>query len=292
LHHVMVNRFLEVLALESVSTSKKKIQGFLSEQFLVPNLKTNSAELELDAARYILEDAAPLFEQLDQEERTKYRALTAWLQKVAAPLEQPPIYKHLNIPASEAPSLVDQLDELMEMPEFFLITIKLDIASLVDKVEELSRSPLHLSPEIEKERFQDLISEAATEIFQPELISGLRAYLETLAYYLFRLGRQKEAEITLALAMGLNDNDADSPLAVATRKNLVIMSLDLQMELRQEDQGSDIDLLDDDEEEEIIEKRTESGLILPFSLSEELDEPDVPDSRTESGLILPHSTKE
>ncbi|MBF0527158.1 MAG: hypothetical protein HQK56_18915, partial [Deltaproteobacteria bacterium] len=93
LHHVMINRFFNFLSMQSVYTSKKKIQVFLSEQFRIQSPETNSAELELDAARYILEDAAPLVEQLDKEERTKYRALTAWLRKVAAPLERPPIYK-------------------------------------------------------------------------------------------------------------------------------------------------------------------------------------------------------
>ncbi|MBF0477310.1 MAG: hypothetical protein HQK59_16115, partial [Deltaproteobacteria bacterium] len=258
LHHVMINRFFEFLSLESVVTSKKKIQVFLSEQFRIQSPETNSAELDLDAARYILEDAAPLVEQLDKEERTKYRALITWLRKVAAPLERPPIYKHLEIPASEALSLVETLDELIETPEFFLVAAGLKIAPLADKIEELDRIPLHLPPEIEKERFENLLSEAAQEIFTPELTSVLRAYFETLAYYLFRLGRPKEAACALALAMGLDDRDKDSPLAVATRKNLAAVSLNLQLEMRQEDRGSDLGLLDDDEDEEdeITETRT------------------------------------
>ncbi|MBF0527160.1 MAG: hypothetical protein HQK56_18925 [Deltaproteobacteria bacterium] len=294
LHHVMINRFFNFLSMQSVYTSKKKIQVFLSEQFRIQSPETNSAELELDAALYILEDAAPLVEQLDKEERSKYRSLTAWLRKAATPLERPPIYKHLEIPASDALSLVETLDELIETPEFFLVAAGLKTAPLADKVEELSHSPLHLSPEIEKERLEDLVAEDTADIFNPGLISVLRAYLETLAYYLFRLGRRKEAARVLALAMGLDESDNDSPLAVATRRNLVTASLNLQLEMRQEDRGSDLDLLDDDEDEEdeITETRTESGLILPFAPSEEPDELDDPDNRTESGLILPYSTRE
>jgi hypothetical protein len=70
-------------------------------------------------------------------------------------------------------------------------------------LKEASESPLVLSPFQKEARFIDIYRQAVSELFDPGRKSLYRRRLEEMAYFLWKTGKESDAQMTLTAALAM-----------------------------------------------------------------------------------------
>jgi hypothetical protein len=70
-------------------------------------------------------------------------------------------------------------------------------------LKEASESPLVLPPYQKEGRFIDIYRQAVSELFDPGRKSLYRRRLEEMAYFLWKTGKESDAQLCLAAALGM-----------------------------------------------------------------------------------------
>jgi hypothetical protein len=144
-------------------------------------------------------------------------------------------------------------DRLLEEQPF--LSWRLDdevVVPVVKKIKNVSESRLVISQSAQTERMEQIVREAAAELFTPELRLRYRRLLEEAALLLYLVERQQEAKRALAAAL-----DLENELGLLTENNFVLGLIKLSI-------ASKVDLETEGAEAQAPgEERTESGLIIP-----------------------------
>jgi hypothetical protein len=123
----------------------------------------------------------------------------AALPEPAAPPE-PPIYDHIARDAVD-PSLTAVSPDLLKEPELqSWLPSRASLEPYVREIMEVRESPLVLSQPQQEDRLSGIVDRAARELYPSDVWAPR---LETMAFYLWATGRDRQARVALAAAHAL-----------------------------------------------------------------------------------------
>jgi len=104
------------------------------------------------------------------------------------------------------------------------------LEKLAEKIQELAKSPLVVSPAARRERAQSLLGEAQAEVFAEPAGAHMAERFAESAYVFWKMGNEADARACLAAAKAFREQGpADNPVALALIETLlapVLASLD------------------------------------------------------------------
>jgi hypothetical protein len=119
--------------------------------------------------------------------------------------------------AADAQALVRRAEELVRSHELGpWPTAGPGLEKLAERIGELAKSPLVISPAARREQAQSLLAEAQAEIFAEPVGAYTAQRLEESAYVLWKTGREEDARACLAAAQAFRAGPAqENPIARA-----------------------------------------------------------------------------
>jgi hypothetical protein len=118
---------------------------------------------------------------------------------------KPLIYQFLNEEDWRGRSdLLDRSPSLFQLPYFQDWFLEEEEGKkYLGLLKEASESPLVLSPFQKEARFIDIYRQAVSELFDPGRKSLYRRRLEEMAYFLWKTGKESDAQMTLTAALAM-----------------------------------------------------------------------------------------
>ncbi|MFP3869522.1 MAG: hypothetical protein ACLFVT_01400 [Syntrophobacteria bacterium] len=235
-----------------MQTSRKGVKSLLAE--ITGGDPERLAAVPVQHARFLLEEAAALHRQqkrtLPPDYDPTHRNLCSWAD---APCRAH-IYELLDAEEIGADSLLLHASEsLLEVEPFSSWRLQQEaVGPFAEKVRDLRESRLVISETTQLELLDQVIREAAVEIFTPELRQRYRRLLEESALHLFLENRLPEAKRALAAAIDLTHEMG------RLSENSFILGL-----VRQSIGAEVIQDSEKSEHRRGEERSTESGLIIP-----------------------------
>ncbi len=201
----MMNDRKGIIDCHVYETNKKNYQeitDLISEQY-------SAVEIDADYCSHLIEKAAKLNAQSDTSLPEDYLQAQQVIGEVEKAFDKPLIYDHFN----ETEIYPNQLlltssAKLLEHERFasWIIPSE-DMEPYNFKLQEAQKSRIVLSETSQKERIEDIVNQAADELFQAELKSIFRRRLEENAYILYKLGNQDDAKLALVAGLALDDEN-------------------------------------------------------------------------------------
>jgi hypothetical protein len=237
---------------EAIQTTRKGVRALLEQ--ITGGMPGRLIEIPLEHLRFLYEEVADIYEKQDRELPPGYETMHKHLSSWAKPGLQPHVYDLLDrAEIAGDPLLLRGSNSLLEVQPF--VSWRLDeetVRPIVEKIKDISQSRIVISQISQVERIEQIVREAAVELFTPELRQHYRRQLEEAALLLYLVDRRQEAKRALAAAIDLVDE-----VGLLTENTfvsgLVKRSIASKVDLEQE--GA--------EAQATREKRTESGLIIP-----------------------------
>jgi hypothetical protein len=237
--------------LQAMQTSRKGLRAVLTE--ITDGAPERLVEIPVSHLRFLLEEAAELHSLQQQDLPAEYdpihKQLCTWVEAPAGPY----VYEVLD--AEEIrndPVLLRASESLLECQPFNSWRLPDDVVSpAAARVRDLGHTRLVLSESTQLERMEQLILEAAMELFTPELRRRYSRLLEEAALLLCLEDRLPEARRALAAAIDLKHEMG------RLSENTFVLGL------VRHSIGADVVRSEPGDEHHRGEKTTESGLIIP-----------------------------
>ena len=237
---------------EAIQTTRKGVAALLEE--ITGGVQGRLIEIPLEHLGFLYEEVADLYKEQRRELPPGYEVMQKQLSSWTKGVPHPHVYNLIDRnEITTEPILLRGSGSLLEEQPF--LSWRLDeevVIPFVKKIKDLSESRLVISQIVQTERMEQIIREAAAELFTSELRQRYRRLLEEAALLLCLVDREQEAKRALAAAL-----DLENEVGILTENSFVLglvkRTLAGMVDLGQE--GA--------ESQAAGEKRTESGLIIP-----------------------------
>jgi hypothetical protein len=199
--HALVSDTQGMVDFQSFEASRKKFHQYLEE--FGKNVPWEIVGAAPDYCLGLMNEAAEINQRKEQTPPGDFLQGRA-LMGNSPPLPlKPLIYQFLNEEEWKGRSdLLDRSPSLFQLSYFqdwFLEEEKKYLGLL----KEASESPLVLPPYQKEGRFIDIYRQAVSELFDPGRKSLYRRRLEEMAYFLWKTGKESDAQLCLVAALGM-----------------------------------------------------------------------------------------
>ena len=238
--------------LQVSGTTRKGVRALVTE--LAGHESTGLRPIPLPHAVFLLNECAQAHQAQNQALPQEYEVVRHYVASwVTTPPDRAHIYELLNRGEIAAdPILLRASESLLDLPALSSWQLSQEAASpLVEKFQGLGESRLVLSPGSQFERVDQLMREAAGEVFTPALRRYYRRLLEEAALLFWQEERVQEARRALAAAI-----DLEREVGRLTENTFVLGLLKRALGEALKEQQSE-------EAQTGEERTTESGLIIP-----------------------------
>jgi hypothetical protein len=237
---------------EAIQTTRKGVKALFDQ--ITGGVEERLITIPLDHLLFLYEEVAGIYKKQNREFPTGYEVMHKQLLSWANEVSHPHIYDLVDSEEiANDPLLLRGSGSLLEAPPFVSWQLDEEIVNpFVEKIKDLSESRIVISQSAQMERTEQIVREAAVELFTPELRLRYRRLLEEAALLLYLVDRQQEAKWALAAAIDLESEVgllSENAFVLGLIKNSIASKVDLEQQ--------------DAETRETGEKRTESGLIIP-----------------------------
>ena len=237
---------------EAIQTTRKGVRALLDQ--ITGGRPGRLIKIPLEHFRFLYEEVTEFYKKQDMELPPGYEAIHKQLSFWAEEVPHPAVYNLLDREEIASDSLLLRgSDSLLDVPPF--VSWRLDeevVNPFVEKIKNLSESRLVISPTAQVERVEQIVREAAAELFTLEMRQRYRRLLEEAALLLYLEDRQHEAKRAVAAAI-----DMEKELGLLSENTFALGLVKRSI-------GSKVDLQQEGAEDRAAgEKRTESGLIIP-----------------------------
>lgn len=199
----MINDSEGVLNFQGVETSRKNFQVYLA-QFQEECIE-GMIEARPEYCWALVVEASEVGQNKGKPSSAEFLKWKPLMGPVPPLPLKPLIYQYLNEEEiRDRPELLEQSPSLFMIPSFqswFLD--ENEIQKYSRKIQESSTSLLILSPYQKETRIQEIYRQAVQELFDEPRRLLYRRRLEEMAYFLWKKGKQREAQLSLAAATGL-----------------------------------------------------------------------------------------
>ncbi|HVO83853.1 MAG TPA: hypothetical protein VMU60_05460 [Syntrophobacteria bacterium] len=248
----VVNPAVGFRDLQVSGTTRKGVRALVAE--LTGHESTGLRPIPLPHALFLLNECAQAHQAQNQALPQEYEVVRHYVASwVTTPLDRGHIYELLHREEIAAdPILLRASESLLDLPPLSSWQLSQEAAlPLVEKIQGLGESRLVLSRGSQFERVDQLLREAAGEVFTPTLRQYYRRLLEEAALLFWQEERVQEARWALAAAI-----DLEREVGRFTENTFVLGLLKRALgEASKEQQG--------EETQTAEERTTESGLIIP-----------------------------
>jgi hypothetical protein len=201
--HALVSDTQGMIDFQSFEASRKKFHQYLEE--FRKSVPWEIVEAAPDYCLGLMNEAAEINQKKEQTPPGDFLQGRA-LMGTSPPLPlKPLIYQFLN-----EEEWKDRSDLLDRSPSLFQLSYFQDWfleeeegEKYLGLLKESSESPLVLSPYQKEARFIDIYRQAVNELFDPARKSLYRRRLEEMAYFLWKTGKESDAQLCLVAALGM-----------------------------------------------------------------------------------------
>jgi len=201
--HALVSDTQGMIDFQSFEASRKKFHQYLEE--FRKNVPWEIVEAAPDYCLGLMNEAAEINHQKEQTPPGDFLEGRA-MMGTSPPLPlKPLIYQFLNEEEWKGRSdLLDRSPSLFQLSYFQDWFLEGEEGEkYLGLLKEASESTLVLSPYQKEARFIDIYRQAVSELFDPGRKSLYRRRLEEMAYFLWKTGKESEAQLCLAAALGI-----------------------------------------------------------------------------------------
>jgi hypothetical protein len=201
--HAVLSDMEGIVDFQSFMTSRKKYHQYLQE--FREKVPWEIVEAAPDYCLGLISEAAETTQKKGQpfpEDFMETRELMGAPPQL--PLK-PLIYGFLNEEEWKGRSdLLDRSPSLFQLPYFedWFLEEK-EVEKYLGLLKEASESPLVLSAYQKEARFLDIYRQAVSELFDPGRKSLYRRRLEEMAYFLWKIGKESEAQLSVVTALNM-----------------------------------------------------------------------------------------
>jgi hypothetical protein len=201
--HALVSDTQGMIDFRSFEASRKKFHQYLEE--FRKSVPWEIVEAAPDYCLGLMNEAAEINQKKGQTPPGDFLEGRA-LMGTSPPLPlKPLIYQLLNEEEwKDRSDLLDRSPSLFQLSYFqdWFLEEK-EGEKYLELLKESSESPLVLSPYQKEARFIDIYRQAVNELFDPGRKSLYRRRLEEMAYFLWKTGKETDAQMCLVAALGM-----------------------------------------------------------------------------------------
>jgi hypothetical protein len=201
--HALVSDTQGMIDFQSFEASRKKFHQYLEE--FRKNVPWEIVEAAPDYCLGLMNEAAEINQKKEQTPPGDFLEGRA-LMGTSPPLPlKPLIYQFLNQEEwKDRSDLLDRSPSLFQLSSFQDWFLEEEEGEkYLGLLKESSESPLVLSPYQKEARFIDIYRQAVNELFDPGRKSLYRRRLEEMAYFLWKTGKESDAQLCLVAALGM-----------------------------------------------------------------------------------------
>jgi hypothetical protein len=201
--HALLSDTQGMIDFQSFESSRKKFHQYLEE--FRKNVPWEIIEAAPDYCLGLMNEAAEINQKKEQIPPGDFLQGRS-LMGTSRPLPlKPLIYQFLNEEDWKGRSdLLDRSPSLFQLPYFQDWYLEEEEGKkYLGLLKEASESPLVLSPFQKEARFIDIYRQAVSELFDPGRKSLYRRRLEEMAYFLWKTGKESDAQMTLTAALAM-----------------------------------------------------------------------------------------
>jgi hypothetical protein len=237
--------------LQAMQTTRKGVRTLLEE--ISGGSPGRLVAIPVSHLRFLLEEAAEIQRQQNLALPDEYESIQRYLSSWTEASPRPYTYELLKADEIAGDLLfLRASDSLLDLPPLSSWRLPEEaIRPFAEKIRGLSDSRLVVSQAARQERMEQLIREAAAEIFTPALRQRYRRLLEESAMLFCQEGRMQEARRALAGAL-----DLEREVGRLTENTFILGLVKRSL-------GGVIEELESAEGQGAGERTTESGLIIP-----------------------------